>query len=101
MSTNRKALFASFRIPLTIEGILVVLIWFLIEQWGGHTALMLGGTLHLPSSFLGILVGEYIQRATGESEIASIVGIGLTVCTQIILVTYVFYFVLRKRPKYC
>ncbi len=97
MKIYRKNYFKkAFIISFLLETVLCsILLWAIVSQ--GHSGYFLGMFLHIPSSFIGVLIGEAIQKYSGLLAVNT--SIIVTVILQFFLFLICIQYFLEKRSQ--
>jgi hypothetical protein len=76
-------------------------IWIWLFIRAGHSGFTLGGTFHLPSSIVGVMIGEKLRDYS--LTVAAVAYFVIPIILQTILLALVFWLVLERvktrRPK--
>jgi hypothetical protein len=88
----KKAFLISFIIQAVIVGWIILL-------GGDHSALTFGMLLQFPASMAGALIGQMLQSSSGTKEISLTVAVIITVLLQFFLLSWIIYFIIKRRNK--
>jgi hypothetical protein len=89
MKNFKKALIIASLTEAILGGI-----WLWLFFTEGHSGLTIGGAFHLPSSIVGVIIGERLRDYS--VTVAAMAYIGIPIVLQAILLTLVFWFILER-----
>lgn len=97
MELYRKKYFKkAFIISISIEAVLCsILLWASFSQ--GHSGYFIGMFLHIPGSFVGILIGEAIQKYSDSGVLAVTSSIIVAVILQFFLFLICIQYIFKKK----